>query len=113
MMEGLDIKPLSVIKTLMDFDDAYTAPLHGFQSATDYYQKCSSINFLKDIAIPTLIINTRNDPFLADECFPNTALNKSGLVNLETPARGGHVGFAIFNKKGLYWSEQRALDWIQ
>jgi len=111
MMPGLNTKDLARIKTIMDFDNEYTAPLHGYKDAADYYTKCSAINFLSGIKIPTMVINTKNDPFLSKECFPAEYLN-SVPVTLEIPLRGGHVGFAQINKNGLYWSEQRALDWI-
>jgi uncharacterized protein len=112
LMPGLETKHLHSIQTMLDFDEAYTAPLHGFDNATQYYQKCSSIGFLKDITIPTLIVNTKNDPFLSKECFPVDLLKAHPFVRLEIPNRGGHVGFTQINKNGVYWSEQRALSWI-
>ncbi len=111
--QELDTSPLSSIKTLEEFDDQYTAPLHGFGGALDYYERCSSIRFVHEIQIPALIINTRNDPFLSDACFPEAALKSHRFVRLETPKRGGHVGFAQFNKNGLYWSEERTLDFLK
>ena len=109
---GLDISKLARIKTLIEFDDCYTAPLHGFKDALDYYTQCSSIHFVGDIKTPTLIINTLNDPFLSPECFPAAALENHPFVKLEILPRGGHVGFTQFNKNGLYWSEQRALKFL-
>ena len=110
--QDLDVSGLSSIKTLLAFDDRYTAPLHGFKDALDYYAQCSSIHFVRDIRIPTLIINTLNDPFLSADCFPKEALANHPYVKLEILQRGGHVGFAQFNKNGLYWSEQRALEFL-
>lgn len=107
----LDTSRLSGITTLTQFDDCYTAPLHGFKSAIDYYERCSSIHYVNDIQIPTLIINTLNDPFLSPECFP-AALKDHPRVKLEILSRGGHVGFAQFNKNGLYWSEERAIEFL-
>lgn len=112
LMQGLDIAGIDRIKTLQEFDDRYTAPLHGFGGALEYYKKCSSIGFIHDIRIPTLIVNTENDPFLSPECFPSMTLKNHSFVNLEILPRGGHVGFAQFNKNGLYWSEQRALQFL-
>ena len=109
----LDPSALAGIKTLTDFDDCYTAPLHGFRSALDYYEQCSSLRYVNDIRTPTLIINTLNDPFLSKECFPAALLKNHPFVNLQILSRGGHVGFAQFNKNGLYWSEQRALDFLR
>jgi predicted alpha/beta-fold hydrolase len=111
-MQGLDTTPLQKIKSLLEFDNAYTAPLHGFKNAVDYYTRCSAINFLNQINIPTLIVNTRNDPFLSEECFPEKQLQEHPYVKLEIPDRGGHVGFTQLTKTGHYWSEHRALDWI-
>jgi predicted alpha/beta-fold hydrolase len=110
--KDLDISKLAQIKTLIEFDDCYTAPLHGFKDALDYYNQCSSIRFVADIKTPTLIINTLNDPFLSPECFPSTILENHPFVKLQILPRGGHVGFTQFNKNGLYWSEQCALEFL-
>lgn len=110
LMEGLDVTHLPGIRTLVQFDDRYTAPLHGFENATDYYSKCSSIRFLDAIETPTLIVNARNDPFLSAECFPR--LEQHAFITFETPIQGGHAGFTQFSKNGLYWSEERAVRFI-
>lgn len=112
LMPGLDVSGMERIKTLLQFDNRYTAPLHGFKDALDYYSRCSSIHFVSHIGVPTLIINTLNDPFLSRECFPSEQLKNHPYVQLEILLRGGHVGFTQFNKNGLYWSEQRALEFI-
>jgi len=112
LMPGLDIAGIDRINTLQEFDDRYTAPLHGFAGALEYYKRCSSIGFIHNISIPTLIVNTENDPFLSPEGFPSATLKGHTFVNLEILPRGGHVGFAQFNKNGLYWSEQRALQFL-
>lgn len=108
VMEGLNIDGIAAINNIKDFDDRFTAPLHGFKDATEYYSKCSAIRFLEGIRVPTLIVSAKNDPFLSPECFPENLNNK--FITLEYPERGGHVGFASFNGNGLYWSEQRALS---
>ena len=112
MRTDLDASNLSQIKTLTQFDDCYTAPMHGFRNAREYYAACSAIRFVQNIGIPTLIINTRNDPFLSEQCFPAALLESHPFVRLEVLSRGGHVGFTQFNKNGLYWSEQRALEFL-
>jgi uncharacterized protein len=111
LQSGLDLSKLKHTNTLMDFDDHFTAPLHGFGNAIDYYQKCSSIHFIKDIKVSTLIINAKNDPFLSKECYPN--LSTHPHVRFEMPVHGGHVGFSQFDQNGLYWSELMALEFIQ
>ncbi|MEX2495319.1 MAG: hydrolase [Woeseia sp.] len=79
-------------RTFAEFDDAVTAPLHGFASKDDYYDRCSSAAFLASIERPTLIINARDDPFLTRDMIPpETAL--SPAVTLEISEQGGHVGF--------------------
>lgn len=109
---ALKIDEIHKIKTLIDFDDAYTAPIHHFKNAIDYYQKCSSIHFVENICIPTLIINALNDPFLDQATYQSQVWQKNKWLHFETPSSGGHVGFALFNQNGLYWSELKALDFI-
>jgi predicted alpha/beta-fold hydrolase len=79
-------------KSFAEFDDAVTAPLHGFSGKDEYYEKCSSIGFLKNIERPTLIINSRDDPFMLPEMLPK-ADQLSELVTLEISSKGGHVGY--------------------
>ena len=88
-MKKSEIKNL---KTFWDFDGAYTAPIHGFASAQDYYTKCSSKQFLKDIKTPTLIIHSSDDPFMTTEVLPKEE-EISKYVKLEISKYGGHVGF--------------------
>jgi predicted alpha/beta-fold hydrolase len=112
IMSEIDHKPLNKIKTLLEFDNVYTAPLHGFRDAFDYYEQCSASRFLSNIQRPTLVVNAMNDPFLSEDCYPDKESNVT-FISFEYPARGGHVGFAQFNKNNLYWSELRALQFIQ
>jgi uncharacterized protein len=112
LIPGLDLKGIERIDTLISFDDRYTAPLHGFDSALDYYNKCSSIHFIESITLPTLIVNAQNDPFLSELCYPISEVKNHPWVKFENPQFGGHVGFAQFNKNGLYWSEERALSFL-
>ncbi|QSE97059.1 YheT family hydrolase [Fulvivirga lutea] len=109
MPDQLDIKGLGAISTLIEFDNRYTAPIHGFNDAVDYYTKCSSLYFLDSIARPTLVINAKNDPFLSEDCYPTKQLENHPFVTLEIPDYGGHVGFTEFNDEKMYWSEKRAV----
>lgn len=108
----LDVRGLTKIKTLMEFDDHFTGPIHGFKNALDYYEQCSSIRFVKNIALPCLIVNAKNDPFLNADCYPEQDLKDHPYVSFESPERGGHVGFTQFNQNGLYWSEQRTIAFL-
>jgi predicted alpha/beta-fold hydrolase len=108
----LETKGLSKINTLLEFDDHYTAPLHGFQNAIDYYTRSSSIHFLSQIKIPTLIVSALNDPFLSKTCFPSVGEINNSTITFEISKRGGHCGFSLFDQNGVYWSELRALSFI-
>ncbi len=103
----------SRLRTFKDFDDRYTAPIHGFADAEDYWRQCSCRPTLKNISIPTLLINARNDPFLAEPCYPIAEAEANPNLHLEMPASGGHVGFITFNPQGEYWSESRALAFLK
>lgn len=95
--------------SLYDFDDAVTAPLHGFADAADYYARSSARQFLGGIAVPTLVLNARNDPFLPAAFLP-TPKQVASAVTLEQPAAGGHVGFVADRFPGsLDWLPQRLL----
>ncbi len=100
------------IKTFHQFDDRYTAPIHGFKDAHIYYEECSSLYHLNKINLPTLIVNAENDPFLSKECYPLKNSKSIGNVIFEAPQHGGHAGFPLFNTRGLYWSEERAITFL-
>lgn len=112
MPNKLSINGIAKVKTIIDFDDKYTAPIHGFKSALDYYERCSSVNFLESITIPTLIINAKNDSFLSSECYPVEIANTHQYVHLEMPEKGGHCGFPSKDINGYNWSERRVLEFI-
>lgn len=110
------VEGLGKIKTLKAFDDRYTAPIHGFLSAEDYWYKSSCMHVLEFIRRPVLIVNAKNDPFLAGRCFPLEEANKNERLYLEMPESGGHVGFTPARSAsggGFYWSEQRALEFAR
>lgn len=100
-------------KTFWEFDDAFTAPLHGFKSASDYYQQSSSRQFLTNIQTPTLILHAADDPFTPSNAIPHMhELNSK--VKLELTACGGHVGFVSGKIPGMakYWLEQRIMRYF-
>lgn len=100
------------IKDFKGFDDRYTAPIHGFKDAYDYWEKCSSKPHLSRIGIPTLIVNALNDPFLSKSCYPEKEARENSHITLCTPSSGGHVGFIALNGQNRYWSEQVALEFL-
>jgi uncharacterized protein len=101
---------INKIKTLKDFDDVYTSKAHGFKDALDYYEKSSSLQFLNNISIPTLLINAENDSFLSSECYPIKEAKTNSNLFLEMPKYGGHVGF--YDRNNVYYNEKRALEFF-
>ena len=79
-------------KTFAEFDDRVTAPLHGFANMEDYYNRCSSVQYLKDIERPSLVVNALDDPFMTRDVIPGED-RLSEYVTLEVAQAGGHVGF--------------------
>ena len=100
------------IKDFKGFDDRYTAPIHGFKNAADYWARCSSKPVIPDITVPTQIVNALNDPFLPIECYPVKEVQSNPFVSLLTPGSGGHVGFIRFNRHNTYWSESQAVHFL-
>jgi predicted alpha/beta-fold hydrolase len=109
---GVRTDALDHIRSLRDFDDAYTAPLNGFRDADTYYREASSKPLLRDLAVPTLLLNAADDPFLAPACHPTAIADEHPPLTLEVPDSGGHVGFVTFNTTGTYWSERRAASFL-
>lgn len=109
---GLELAGIDRIKSFREFDDRYTAPLHGYKDGEDYYVTNSSKKWLENIAVPTLIVNAKDDPFLTKECFPYREARRNKNLFLETPKSGGHVGFVTFGPDQHYWSEKRARDFF-
>lgn len=108
----LDLSPLKKIKTLIEFDDIYTAPLHGYRDALHYYESCQARQFMDNIKVPTLLLNAQNDPFLSDTCYPVHEFKAHKYVNIEVPLKGGHVGFTEINQNKVFWSEKRVLSFV-
>ncbi len=110
-----DLVDLSTVyrsRTFADFDGAFTAPVHGFKNAVDYWTKSSSKQFLKDIPIPALLVNAKDDSFLSKECYPFEEAKALKNFYFHAPEKGGHVGFVGKDRDGFYWSEKQALDFI-
>lgn len=102
------------IHDFWSFDDKVTAPLHGFKSAEEYYQKSSSRQYLKSIVVPTLIIHAVDDPFTDTSIIPD-ADELSSSITLELSTTGGHVGFITGAVPGMgkSWLLQRIPAFIQ
>jgi predicted alpha/beta-fold hydrolase len=111
--DQFNLNELKNIRGLIDFDNRFTAPIHGFTNAMDYYQRCSALQFVQDISIPVLIVNALNDPFLSDSCYPKKISGTNPKVQVLTPAQGGHCGFADRNFNNHYWSEVLAWNYLK
>jgi len=100
------------VGTIHDFDDLVTAPLHGFAGVMDYWSRASSKPWLREIALPTLVLHARNDPFVPGASLPGPS-EVSAAVALEQPATGGHVGFVSGGFPGsLDWFTSRLLNYL-
>lgn len=105
------IENLKKVNTLVDFDEYFTGPLHGFSGADDYYAQCSSIKTLHHATIPTLIINAQDDTFLSTASYPQAIAKNSENVFLLMPKHGGHVGFSNFGAS-YHWNELEILKFV-
>jgi predicted alpha/beta-fold hydrolase len=100
----IDAARVAAVRTMWDFDDLVTAPLHGFASTEDYWTRASSKPWLRQVRVPTLVLNARNDPFVPGESLPR-ADEVGDAVVLEQPEGGGHVGFCTGPLPGR-------IDWL-
>ncbi len=91
--DGEYTQRLRASRNLYEFDNEYTAPLHGFRDTEDYWDRASAKPWLKAVRIPYLVLNARNDPFVPAASLPREE-QVSDTVELEQPAQGGHIGFA-------------------
>lgn len=107
----LELTGLDAMRTFRQFDDRYTAPLHGFRDAADYWEQCGSIRYVDTIRVPALLVNAADDPFLAGRCFPREEAQRHDHFHLEVPRHGGHVGFIA--RGGEYYSERRAAEFLE
>jgi uncharacterized protein len=108
----LDTRRIARAQTMRDFDDAVTAPLHGFAGVNDYWTRASSKRWLAEVALPTLVLNARNDPFVPAASLPD-AKQVSTEIRLEQPDTGGHVGFMTGPAPGrIAWLPQRLLAYF-
>jgi predicted alpha/beta-fold hydrolase len=108
-----DAAVVRAARTLRDFDNVVTAPLHGFTDTDDYWTRASSKPWLARIAVRTLLVNARNDPFLPERALPGPT-DVSAAVTLDFPQEGGHVGFVSGLFPGtLDWLPRRIIHFLQ
>ena len=110
----LDKEKLSKAKVFKDFDALYTAPVFGFNSPEDYWEKASSKPYLSKIQIPSLLITSLDDPFLSKECYPYEEATKSKYFHLLATKYGGHVGYvSSFRHQDNRWLERRIIRFLK
>ncbi len=108
----IDEARVRAARTFFDFDDAVTAPLHGFSSCFDYWTRSSCRQFLPGIRVPALVINALNDPFVPVRALAQSS-EVSRFVELDYPAEGGHVGFPAHRLPGRFeWIPQRVSQFL-
>ena len=110
----LDRAAIKRARNWRQYDDAVTAPLHGFEDAEDYWARSSSLQFLGRIVRPVLIISSRDDPFVPAACLPEQLVDESEWLHGEFTDRGGHAGFVsrAFPWQPIYWAEHRAVEFL-
>lgn len=110
----VDLDRVARVRSIRAFDDAVTAPLNGFESAVDYYARCSSGRALAGIRVPTLLLHAVDDPFLPASAIPRAEAEQNPHLTLALEARGGHVGF-VGGSPGSprFWGEIAAADFLR
>ena len=103
-----DERRMARARTLREFDDLVTAPLHGFRDADDYWARAAASPWLEHIAVPTLVLNARNDPFLPAAALERATRRSARHVLLESPPSGGHAGFPGRRQ----WLARRILEFL-
>ena len=107
-------EPLGRIRTVRDFDEAYTAPFFGFRDAADYYYRAASLRVVDHIRVPTLIISAKDDPFVPAASFANQALTQNRAITLRVTPHGGHCAF-VSARNGIhdgYWAEWAIVEFL-
>jgi predicted alpha/beta-fold hydrolase len=102
-----------VFRTIQQFDDYFTAPVHGYRDAEEYWARASARQFLSQITVPTLVLNAQDDPLLAPTAFPHAEAEANSQLFLEAPATGGHVGFIDLQRGIAPWFEQRVVEFLK
>ena len=109
-----DIKSMHSVKTVREFDDAFTAPHHGFKDAADYYHRASSLRVINRVSVPTLLISAADDPFVPVEQFSREVIATNPHITITISRYGGHCGFFSTPHTDFdgYWAERRVVDFV-
>jgi len=110
-----DLSRLDAIRTVREFDDAYTAPHFGFRDAGDYYHRASAMRIIDRIRIPALVITAEDDPFVPSRPFHDPKVTRNPHIEVRLCEHGGHCGFvgpASGDDDG-YWAEGQIIDFVE
>jgi predicted alpha/beta-fold hydrolase len=108
----IDSPRVRAARTLFEFDEAITAPVHGFEGAEDYWARSSSGPYLPRVRVPLLLLSAEDDPFIPVECLPRAAAVANPRVTLEVHPKGGHLGFVAGPYLPWFWAEHRAAEFL-
>jgi predicted alpha/beta-fold hydrolase len=110
-----DLSQLKRVRTLREFDDAFTSKDDGYEDASDYYERTGARHVLGNIHLPTLIITAQDDPFIPYPFFEESAIRTNPAIHFVAPRYGGHCGFLQRPQpdEDLFWAENRILDFVQ
>ncbi len=115
LLDGVvDVQRVLAARTLIDYDDALTAPLHGFSGADDYYDRADVRRHLAGIRVPTLLVQSRDDPFLPEGAIPEAAAAANPCITAAFTDRGGHLGFVegALPWRRRFWAERTAAGFL-
>ena len=110
--KDLDLEKIMNARTFKEFDNYATAKMHGFSDYRDYYKQCSSRSFIKDIAIPTLLISAMDDPFIPSAALPGSLDINHETVKTYYATKGGHIGF-IAEGLDFNWLTRQIFSWFE
>jgi predicted alpha/beta-fold hydrolase len=111
---AFDLTRLSAVKTVREFDEAYTAPYFGFRNAEDYYHRASAMRVIDRISVPALIITAEDDPFVPSQPFHDPKLAGNPHIDLRVSPHGGHCGFVAARSAADdgYWAENQIVEFL-
>jgi uncharacterized protein len=112
LFPGIDAARVRSARTLFEFDEAATAPVHGFRDAQDYWERSSSGPYVSRVRVPLLLLSAEDDPFVPAACLPRAASAANPAVTLEVYSRGGHLGFVAGPFLPRFWAEWRLAEFL-
>ncbi len=110
--EHYPLEPLDQVQTIEDFDNLYTARLFGFGTAANYFRTQSAQNFLADIRVPGLLVQSKDDPLIPYSVYRHPAIEQNPNLELIATEHGGHLGF-LSREKPRFWLDGVVLDWLE